>query len=73
MFDLIIGDVDGAVCKCNPDTTWNPEDRPVIAAVSTRAQTQAEKKPVTPLRAKDMKLKLMNLEKEKLGLEEVQI
>ena len=53
VFDLIIGDVDGAVCKCNPDTTWSPEDMPVIAAVSTRAQTQAEKKPVTPLRVTD--------------------
>ena len=72
VFDLIIGDVDGAVCKCNPDTTWSPEDGPVIAAVSARAQTQAEKKPVTPLRVTDMKLKLMNLAKEKLCLDEAQ-
>ena len=72
VFDLIIGDVDGAVSKCNPDITWSPEDGPVIAAVSTSAQTQAEKKPVTPLRVTDMKLKLMNLEKEKLCLEKAQ-
>ena len=26
-FDIVVGDVPGARCKCNPDLTWKPDDR----------------------------------------------
>ena len=26
-FDIVVGDVPGAWCKCNPDLTWKPDDR----------------------------------------------
>ena len=49
-FDLVIGDVEGAACKCNPQPGWTPKPLPVIAAVTTRAQALADKKPINPLK-----------------------
>ena len=47
-FELVIGDVEGAACKCNPKSDWTIEDDEAIAAVTTRAQAKADKKPINP-------------------------
>ena len=46
IFDLVIGEVEGARCKCNPDQSWKLD---VIGAVTTRAQEQKMKK-LSPLK-----------------------
>jgi len=51
-FALIIGDVEGATCKCNPNPDWSLDKTTVVAAVTTRAQSIANETPSKPLAVK---------------------
>ena len=51
--DLVIGNVDGAACKCSPKSDWMPGDS-IIRASTMQAQEKAGKKAVNPLNVKDV-------------------
>ena len=46
-YDLVIGDVEGARCKCDPDPDWRLEE---ANAVTTRSQAKASNKLLKPLK-----------------------
>ena len=46
-YDLVIGDVEGARCKCDPKPDWAIEK---VSAVTTRSQYQKVRKPLKPLK-----------------------
>lgn len=46
-YDLVIGDVEGARCKCDPDPDWKVEE---VNAVTTRSQAKASIKVLKPLK-----------------------
>ena len=46
-FDLVIGEVEGVRCKCNPNPDWKIES---VGAVTTRAQEVKRKKQLSPLK-----------------------
>lgn len=46
-FDLVIGEVDGVRCKCDPDPSWKIES---VALVTTRTQEAKRKKQLSPLK-----------------------
>ena len=51
--DLVIGNVDGAACKCSPKSDWTPGDFTIHAA-AIQAQEKAGKKAVNHLIVKDI-------------------
>ena len=52
LYDLIVGNVDGARGPFNPDVNWSPEE--VMQAVKTRAQVKNEKNPYSKLKVPEL-------------------
>ena len=48
VYDLVIGDVEGARCKCDPDPTWRLEE--VVGVTTTRAQANHSRRANNPLK-----------------------
>ena len=46
-FDLVIGEVDGSRCKCNPDLEWKFD---AVSTLMTRSQEKNMKKTRSPLK-----------------------